>query len=46
MRAKKAEITDDEVKTVLASGVEKAKQISEVTIKRVRDAIGINQGFK
>ena len=42
MRAKKAEITDDEVKTVLASGVEKAKQISEVTIKRVRDAIGIN----
>ena len=42
MRAKKEEITDDEVKKVLEEGVEKAKQVSEITMKRVRDAIGIN----
>jgi tryptophanyl-tRNA synthetase len=42
MRVKKAEITHEEVKKVLAEGVEKAKQVSSQTIKKVRDAIGIS----
>ncbi len=42
MRDKKAEITNEEVKKVLAEGVEKAKQVSEITMKRVRQAIGIS----
>ena len=42
MRDKKAEITDEEVKRVLAEGVEKAKEVSEITMKRVRQAIGIS----
>jgi tryptophanyl-tRNA synthetase len=42
MRVKKAEITDEVVKKVLAEGVEKAKLVSEITMKQVRDAIGIN----
>jgi tryptophanyl-tRNA synthetase len=42
MRAKKAEISDEEVKRILAEGVEKAKDISSKTIERVREVIGIS----
>lgn len=42
MRDRKAGISDDEVKKILAEGVEKAKQVSEITMKRVRQAIGIS----
>ena len=42
MRVKKTEITDEEVKKVLAEGAEKARLVSGQTINRVRDAIGIN----
>lgn len=42
MRNKKTEITDEEVKKVLAEGVGKAILVSSLTIKKVRDAIGIN----
>lgn len=42
MRDRKAGISDDEVKKILAEGVEKAKQVSSQTIKKVRDAIGIS----
>lgn len=41
MRAKRASITDDEVKTVLAKGAAKAKIVSNETLKQVRDVIGI-----
>ncbi len=42
MRDRKVGISDDEVKRILAEGVEKAKIISGETINKVRDAIGIN----
>ncbi len=42
MRAKRASITDDEVKAVLAEGVRKAKLISNDMLNRVRDVVGIN----
>ncbi len=42
MRAKRAAITDDEVKAVLAEGVRKAKLVSNDMLKRVRDVVGIN----
>ena len=41
-RTRKAEISDEEVKRILAEGVEKAKNISSKTIERVREAIGIS----
>ncbi len=41
MREKRNSITDEDVKIVLAEGVQKAKEISSQTLKRVRDAIGI-----
>lgn len=41
MRAKRAAITDDEVKAVLAEGVRKAKLVSNDMLKRVRDVVGI-----
>ena len=41
MREKRNAISDEEVKAVLVNGVEKAKNISNQTLKRVRDAIGI-----
>lgn len=41
MRAKRAAITDDDVKAVLAEGVRKAKLVSNDMLKRVRDVIGI-----
>jgi tryptophanyl-tRNA synthetase len=41
MREKRNAITDDEVRTVLADGVARAKVISNATLKRVRDAVGI-----
>jgi tryptophanyl-tRNA synthetase len=42
MRAKRAAITDKEVKAVLAQGAAKAKVVSNDMLKRVRDVIGIN----
>jgi len=42
MRDKRNLITDEDVKAVLADGVSKAKKISNKTLNRVRDAIGIN----
>ncbi len=42
MRAKRASITDDEVKAVLADGAAKAKLVSNDMLKRVRDVIGIS----
>lgn len=42
MRAKRAAITDEEVKAVLAQGAAKAKVVSNDMLKRVRDVIGIN----
>jgi tryptophanyl-tRNA synthetase len=42
MRAKRASITDDDVKAVLAEGARKAKLVSNETLNRVRDIIGIN----
>jgi tryptophanyl-tRNA synthetase len=41
MREKRNSITDDEVKQVLAEGVMRAKEVSNQTIKEVREAIGI-----
>lgn len=41
MRAKRASITDDEVKAVLADGARKAKLVSNDMLKRVRDVVGI-----
>jgi len=42
MREKRDSITDDDVKTVLADGVARAKAVSSQTMSRVRDVIGIN----
>lgn len=42
MREKRAGISDDYVKEVLAEGVKKAKKVSGETLKHVRDAIGIS----
>ena len=42
MRAKRASITDDEVKAVLATGAEKAKKVSNQTLAQVRNVIGID----
>ncbi len=42
MRAKRASITDDEVKVVLARGAEKAKAVSNQTLAQVRNVIGIS----
>lgn len=42
MRDRKAGISDNEVKAVLREGAEKAIAVSGVTMKRVREAIGIN----
>lgn len=41
MREKRNSITDAEVKAVLADGVARAKAISNVTMDRVRQAVGI-----
>jgi len=41
MRAKRDQISDDDVRAVLADGVARAKEVSNQTLKRVRDAIGI-----
>lgn len=41
MREKRNSITDEEVKAVLTDGVMRAKAISNETLKKVRDAIGI-----
>jgi tryptophanyl-tRNA synthetase len=41
MREKRASITDEEIRLVLKDGVEKAKVISNLTITRIRNAIGI-----
>lgn len=42
MRERRASITDDEVRIVLNSGAEKAREISNTTLKLVRQAIGID----
>jgi tryptophanyl-tRNA synthetase len=42
MRTRRDEITDEDVKAVLADGVTRAKKVSTVTLQRVRNAIGIN----
>ena len=42
MRARRESITDDEVREVLADGAKRAKEVSNQTLNRVRDAIGIN----
>ncbi|MCB9818217.1 tryptophan--tRNA ligase [Candidatus Nomurabacteria bacterium] len=44
MREKRNQITDDDVKSVLAEGVAKAKRTSGQTLKKVREAIGIDLG--
>ena len=42
MREVRATITDEMVQEVLAAGVDKAKAVSHVTLKKVRSAIGID----
>lgn len=42
MREKREQISDDDVKAVLANGVKRAKEVSKATLARVRDAIGIS----
>jgi len=42
MRDKRAAITDEEVRAVLATGVTKAKETSNQTLRKVRSAIGID----
>ncbi|MCA9363587.1 tryptophan--tRNA ligase [Candidatus Kaiserbacteria bacterium] len=42
MRERREQITDDDVKKVLAEGVERAKEMSHKTIQKVRSAVGIN----
>ncbi len=42
MREKRASITDSEVKEVLAAGAEKAKKVSNETLAKVREAIGVS----
>ncbi len=41
MREKRAQITDDEVKTVLEDGVKKAKIVSHEILESVRKAVGV-----
>lgn len=41
MREKRNSITDEDVKAVLADGVARAKAVSNVTMDRVRQAVGI-----
>ncbi|MCA9366464.1 tryptophan--tRNA ligase [Candidatus Kaiserbacteria bacterium] len=41
MREKRAQISDDDVKAVLADGAKRAQEISRQTITKVRKAIGI-----
>jgi tryptophanyl-tRNA synthetase len=45
MRERRAQITDDEVREVLAAGAEKAKNYSCVTLEKVRGAVGIGPKF-
>lgn len=42
LREKREKITDDEVKEVLAAGAKKAREISGLTLARVRQAVGLN----
>ena len=42
MRNKRAEISDEEIKSVLSDGIERAKEVSSKTMEKVRQAIGIN----
>ena len=42
MRARRAAISDEDVKAVLADGLTRARAISSQTLARVRDAIGIS----
>ena len=42
MRERRAAITDEEVKNVLADGVQKAKEISNQTLDKVKTALGIS----
>ena len=42
MREKRASIRDEEVHAVLEAGAQKAKEVSNKTLARVRSAIGIN----
>ena len=42
MREKRNDINDGDIRKILAEGVEKAKIQSAYTLKKVRDAIGIN----
>ena len=42
MREKRASISDADIKTILASGAEKARAVSSQTLERVRNAVGIN----
>jgi tryptophanyl-tRNA synthetase len=42
MREKRASITDEQVREVLAAGAEKARAVSHTTLARVRIAIGID----
>lgn len=42
MRARRAEISDSEVKEVLQEGTRKARATAQATMEKVRDAIGIN----
>lgn len=41
MRQRRAAITDEEVRAVLADGVARAKAISHATLERVRAAVGM-----
>ena len=43
MRERRAKITDDEVRKVLAAGAKKAKEYSSVTLEKVRGAVGIGE---
>lgn len=42
MREKREQITDDDVKAVLTDGATRAKAVSNQTLAKVRDTIGIN----
>jgi len=44
MRERRAKITDEEIKQILMNGVQKAKETSNQTITKVRQAIGISLG--
>lgn len=41
MRERRSEITDSDVKDILAAGAEKAKETSKITLARVREAVGV-----